>query len=547
MKKTKMITRAAALGLASIIALTGCGAKATTSESAQQSTGIERLNNKDELIYASRSFESIFDPSLGWGQYGDPLIQSKLIAVKNTSLVNDLATSYTVSEDGLTWVFKIQDGVKFHDGQPLTAEDVAFTFNNTKALASKIDLTAMDKATALDDTTVEFKMLTPFSTFLYTVASLGIVPEHAYESSDAYSKNPIGSGPMKFVQYDEGQQLILERNEDYYGKKPEFKRLIMIMMDQDSAFAAVKAGQVDIATTNQAFAQNQVDGYNVKAFETYDYRVISFPVTEPGGKTDQGDPMGNPVTSDPALRKALSLGISRDNIVENVLNGYGELTFDVFSKFPWGIGEEVKSLEDGNLEEAGKILDEGGWIMKDGVREKDGVRAEFNLMYGIEALDRQAIALSFAEEAKKLGIIVTPLGLDWSEIEKRAKVDPMVLGGGQYNPMNITRLYDSKYAKETGWGNVIGYSNLKTDEYIQKAITATDEATANEYWKKVLWDGQEGPGALGEMVYVPVCYINHLFFVRDGLTLGDDIILPHDNGTGILGSFYHWDYSAPTK
>ncbi len=257
--------------------------------------------------------------------------------------------------------------------------------------------------------------------------------------------------------------------------------------------------------------------------------------------------MGNPVTSDPALRKPLSLGISRDNIVENVLNGYGEPTFDVFSKFPWGIGEEVKSLEDGNLEEAGKILDEGGWIMKDGVREKDGVRAEFNLMYGIVALDRQAIALSFAEEAKKLGIIVTPLGLDWSEIEKRAKVDPMVLGGGQYNPMNITRLYDSKYAKETGLGNVIGYSNLKTDEYIQKAITATDEATANEYWKKVLWDGQEGPGALGEMVYVPVCYINHLFFVRDGLTLGDDIILPHDNGTGILGSFYDWNYSAPTK
>ena len=301
---------------------------------------------------------------------------------------------------------------------------------------------------------------------------------------------------------------------------------------------------MDLAITNQALAQSAVEGYSVKEFETYDYRVISFPDTKPGGKTEQGDSMGNAVTSDVAIRKALSIGIDRKNMVENVLSGYGEPTFDVFSKFPWGLGEEVKSLKDNDKEAAKKILDEAGWkLNSEGIREKDGVKAEFDLMYGVTALDRQAIALSFVEEAKELGIIVTPKGLDWSEIEKNAKTQPMVLGGGQYNPMNISRLFSSKYANQTGWANVVGYNHPKTDEYMQKAIESIDEKTANEYWKKALWDGEFGPSAMGDNVYIPVCYLKHLFFVRDGVSLGADIILPHDHGPGVMGDVVHWDYN----
>lgn len=535
-----------ALLLGCSLLLSGC-AKQQVSENVPaeeiKKTGIERLENKEELIIVSRGQGDTFDPCMGWGQYGNPVIQSKLIQIGvGNKLYHDLAKEYTISEDGLTWVFKIRDDVKFHDGEKLTAKDVAFTFNNTKTLASSVDLTNMEKATALDDTTVEFKMVAPFSSFLYVTASLGIVPEHAYKDTDSYTKNPIGSGPLKFVQYDQGQQLILERNDDYYGEKVKFKQITMLEMDTDAAYAAVKSGAVDVAITNEALSQQPVDGYRIEGVETYDYRVLSMPVNKKGGTTESGDPIGNDVTSDPAIRKALSMGISRKNIIDNVLYGYGEPTFDVFSKFPWGLKDETAGLKDGDLEAAKKILDDAGWVEKDGIREKNGVKAEFELMYGITDLGRQAIAMSTAEEAKKLGIKINPIGLDWSEIEVRAKSDPMVLGGGQYNPMNITRQFESKYAKQTGWTNVAGYSNPVTDQHMKKAIESISEEEANENWKKALWDGENGGSILGEMAYIPVCYINHLYFVREGVDIGTQIIHPHDHRLAVTSNIDQWDY-----
>jgi len=519
-------------------------AASVSEETTASDSDLARLENKEELRIAVKAFTTL-DPCMGWGQYGPSLIQSKLMQINSTSIEKDLATEYSVSDDGLVWTFKIRDDVKFHDGSKLTAADVAFTFNNTKAIAGKVDLANMDEAVAIDDTTVEFRMNKPFSSFLYNTAALAIVPEKSYVDSATYSKNPIGSGPYKFVQYDEGQQVIMERNDDYYADKSNFKKLVLIMMDTSSAFAAVQAGTVDMAKVDEQSAQTQVGGYYLKEFTTYDYRSISMPYNTPGTTTEEGDPIGNAVTSDVAVRKALSLGISREGMVQNALAGYGEATFDVFSKFDWGLGDLVKDLKDGDVEAAKKILDEAGWVEgSDGIREKDGVKAEFELLYGANAVDRQAIAMSFAEEAKKLGISVKPVGKDYDEIKKLAKSTPMVLGGGHCNPMNVDMIYDGRFAKTTGWSNVIGYSNEKTDKYIEQAFSAKTDEEANEFWQKVSWDGTEGPSVLGETCYIPICYIRHLYFVRDGIDLGKDVILAHDHGAASLQDVIHWDYKA---
>lgn len=519
-------------------------AASVSEETTASDSDLARLENKEELRIAVKAFTTL-DPCMGWGQYGPSLIQSKLMQINSTSIEKDLATEYSVSDDGLVWTFKIRDDVKFHDGSKLTAADVAFTFNNTKAIAGKVDLANMDEAVAIDDTTVEFRMNKPFSSFLYNTAALAIVPEKSYVDSATYSKNPIGSGPYKFVQYDEGQQVIMERNDDYYADKSNFKKLVLIMMDTSSAFAAVQAGTVDMAKVDEQSAQTQVGGYYLKEFTTYDYRSISMPYNTPGTTTEEGDPIGNAVTSDVAVRKALSLGISREDMVQNALAGYGEATFDVFSKFDWGLGDLVKDVKDGDVEAAKKILDEAGWVEgSDGIREKDGVKAEFELLYGANAVDRQAIAMSFAEEAKKLGISVKPVGKDYDEIKKLAKSTPMVLGGGHCNPMNVDMIYDGRFAKTTGWSNVIGYSNEKTDKYIEQAFSAKTDEEANEFWQKVSWDGTEGPSVLGETCYIPICYIRHLYFVRDGIDLGKDVILAHDHGAASLQDVIHWDYKA---
>lgn len=168
------------------------------------------------------------------GYNHEPLIQSTLFKKdSNADLINDLATGYTVSEDGLVWTVKIRDNVKFHDGVPLTAKDVAFTFNTAAGAAGDVDLSMLEKATAINEDTVEFKLNDNQATFINKLSVIGIVPEHAY--SEAYGQNPIGSGPYEFVQWDKGQQVILKANPDYYGQQPYFKKLTIVYMEADTA------------------------------------------------------------------------------------------------------------------------------------------------------------------------------------------------------------------------------------------------------------------------------------------------------------------------
>ena len=132
------------------------------------------------------------------------------------SIDYDLATDMQVSEDGMAWTVTIRDDVFFTDGEPLTAEDVAFTYNTVKADSSVNDFTMLKEAVAVDEKTVEFRMERPYSIWPYTMAIVGIVPEHAY--GPAYGENPVGSGRYLMKQWDKGQQIIFEANRVYFGE-----------------------------------------------------------------------------------------------------------------------------------------------------------------------------------------------------------------------------------------------------------------------------------------------------------------------------------------
>lgn len=165
--------------------------------------------------------EDGYDPTLGWGRYGAPLFQSTLLARDaELNVVNDLATKHSVSANGLVWTVDIRTDARFSDGKPVTAEDVAYTFSTAAKSGGLTDVTALAKSVAVDRNTVELHLKRPQSTFISRLVSLGIVPKHAHNKD--YARHPIGSGPFTFVQWDEGQQLIVQRNENYYGTKPAF-------------------------------------------------------------------------------------------------------------------------------------------------------------------------------------------------------------------------------------------------------------------------------------------------------------------------------------
>lgn len=545
MKKHGIKLRFAA-GIISVLLLTGgCSAKPPEASSKPaDSPSAANTTAKGEVIVAvGGEKESGYDPCTGWGSSGTPLFQSKLLDTDtNNQLKKDIATDYTASKDGLTWTFKIRDDVICHDGEKLTAKDVAFTYNKTKENGiSTVDLTLLDKAEATDDTTVVFHMKSPMSTFIYQTAALGIVPEHAYKDATAYAQKPIGSGPYKFVQWDKGQQLIVEANEKYYGGTPHFKRLVLLFLSDDAAYAALQAGQVDVAKISENLAIKGMPGYNLVDCKTNDFRSVALPVQKPGSTSKEGYSIGNNVTSDPAIRKALANGINRQKIIDTVLNGYGEVAYTISQGLPWDNKEVM--LTDGNVETAKQILEKAGWIDKDGdgIREKDGAKAEFNLIYASDDSTRQSISMAFSEQAKALGINVITEGLSSADRNPRKHKDAFMLGGGDYNPTPVYNALYGAYAAKGGWYNIVAYKNDTVDQYLEAAVAATTQEEANQYWQKAQWDGKTGGSVLGDAPYIYIANISHLYFVRDGVSIGEQKIHPHDHGFAVLGNIMNWN------
>ncbi|HKI80884.1 MAG TPA: ABC transporter substrate-binding protein, partial [Pseudodesulfovibrio sp.] len=172
---------------------------------------------KDTLTLAVKGEpDDGYDPTLGWGRYGNPLFQSTLLKRdENLNIINDLATSETLSEDGLYWDVTIREDAKFSDGSNLTAEDVAYTFNTAAKAGGKVDLINMDKAEATGDYTVRINLKKRDTTFINRLISLGIVPKSLH--GPGYARQPVGSGPYRMVEWNEGQQMIAEVNPYYYG------------------------------------------------------------------------------------------------------------------------------------------------------------------------------------------------------------------------------------------------------------------------------------------------------------------------------------------
>lgn len=510
------------------------------------SGGSDKLvsQGSDELVVNVNSHtgepKTGFDPLLGWGcghVNFEPLIQSTLFkSADDGSIINDLATNYSVSEDGKTWTVHIRDDVRFTDGENLTAEDVAFTFNTAIESNSELDMSNLEKATATNNTAVEFQLKEPQSSFIWRLRYVGIVPEHVYKK-ETYGSNPIGSGPYRFVQWDKGQQVILELNEDYYGEKPYFKKITMLFLDKDTAFAAVKSGDVDVAEIEISHANQTVEGYKLVALPAARAQGISFPMqNNTGQKSLQGDPIGNNVTADIAIRKALNVGIDRKALLEGVIYGKGAVEYTGVDQRDFG-NPEAK-VNDSNLEEAREILENAGWkdTDGDGIRKKDGTKAEFKLYYSASDQTRQALSVAVSEQARKLGIKIDLVGASWDEIYANQYSSAVLYAYSSIDTFNLYLQYHSKVADDT-YKNPGLYNNSVVDGYLEAALRSTDQDQATKYWQLAAYDGNTGFGPAGDTTWLWLVTIDYLYMVDETLNMGT----PQRNaGADVLGNIYEW-------
>jgi peptide/nickel transport system substrate-binding protein len=312
-----------------------------------------------------------------------------------------LATDWVQSDDGLTWTFNVRDDVTWHDGQPLTAGDIAYTFNwiLDQKVGNFIDyLPFTDEISAPDDTTLVWKTTIPTGAPVYP-PYVYIMPEHVlsqYETKADFKKwkgfpDPIGSGPFKLVEWRRGDFWRLEANPDYWGGAPKIDEFVFrIFQNEDAMIEALKQGEIDFA-----------DGISPNLFDSI--------TDEPNITTNAGNPVTfaqmsfnqctnevaycketgfdhHPATTDPAFRTAVEYAIDRDALVDRVLLGYAEPGYTVIPSPKWHAAPESPITYD--PEEANRILDEAGYADtdNDGVRETpDGEPMEMRFVVRTEA------------------------------------------------------------------------------------------------------------------------------------------------------------------
>lgn len=558
MKKRGWKLKTAVLLAAAAIVITGCSAgksqEATGTEGKEERTEQSAADStesttegtgagKDSVIVVmgpSSEPEAGFDPAYGWGageHVHEPLIQSTLtVTTADLKIDYDLATDMSVSDDGLTWTVKIRDGVSFTDGEKLTAKDVAFTYNTLRDTSSVNDFTMLDSVQAVDDMTVVFHMKRAYSIWPYTMAIVGIVPEHAYGAD--YGEHPIGSGRYIMKQWDRGQQVIFEANPDYYGEAPKMKKVTVLFMEEDAAFAAVQSGQVDLAYTAASYSDQTISGYDLLSFETVDNRGFNLPAIAAGGSDDNGNPIGNDFTADVRVRRAINIAINRDEMIENVLSGYGSPAYSVCDKMPWyNNAAETKYDAEG----AKALLEEAGWTEgNDGIREKDGKKAGFTLMYPAGDSVRQALAADTANQLKEIGIDVKTEGVGWDTAYDRAQAEPLMWGWGAHTPMELYNIYHTM--KDTGLAEYSPYSNESVDRYMDEALASSSLEESYELWKKAQWDGETGITEQGDIPWIWLVNIDHLYWAKSDLAVAQQKLHPHGHGWSIVNNVDQWSW-----
>lgn len=482
-----------------------------------------------------------FDPLLGWSHGSYLLLHSPLLKQNaDLSWQNLLTQSVTPNQDGKGWLIRLKPDLKFSNGAPLTAEDVAFTYNSAAQGGGKIDMGNFVSAKVLSPTEVAISLSAPQSTFVNVLGSLGIVSKRDYDAK-AYARHPVGAGPYRLVSFLPGQQLVVEANPYYAGGNNDFKRLVFVFIDEESAYAAARSSQLDLVRIAPSLAPTVPASLKLWVRPSVENRGIVFPIPPAGGKDAKGYPIGNDVTSDVAVRRAINYAIDRKLLADQLLEGHAIPAYSAVEGLPWL--NKATAFKDGDAAHANALLDEAGWKMgSDGIRHKGDLGAAFTLWYTSGDSTRRDLAEAVRAMLKPIGLEVSLKSGSWEQVEREMHANPVLMGWGSLDPMELYHHYQSGSAGVEFY-NPGYYQNPVVDAHLKQALDAPDWQAAVPFWQQVEWDGKTGAGVQGDAAWAWLLNVQHTYLANRCIDLGKGA--PEIHGSwSLLNNLQDWRWTC---
>ncbi|MHC5021985.1 MAG: ABC transporter substrate-binding protein, partial [Planctomycetota bacterium] len=365
--------------------------------------------------------------------------------------VPEWCESVTESDDHKTWTVKMKPGLKWHDGHPLTAHDVQFSYEqimdpDVPCPAQKPGTDQLESVTATDDTTLIFVHKKALPTSKWNVL-FSIIPKHLYEKGKAEDKtlkksayyaelnrNPVGSGPYKLLEWVENEKIVLERWEDYPGPKPHFKRVVFkIIPDNNVRFAVFEKGELDeIPLTAKQFA---VDTLKSEEFKKVGYKAKAAAWSFAYLGWNHHD---NPFFGDKKVRHAMTHALDIPKIIRTLQYDLVTQAHGIYHPDSWMYPPGIKLLTY-DLDRSAQLLDEAGWKVSDddGWRYKTingkPVKFSFTLLIPQGSSTGQQVAAIFQQDLKSLGVELKTRVMEWatfSETTRQCEFEAMMAGWG---------------------------------------------------------------------------------------------------------------------
>ncbi len=489
-------------------ALTGCSSKGAESSEGKA---------KDTIVYSMNTApQGIFNPLVSdtaSDHYVESVVYASLMTVNDKGeLETYLADEYKVSDDQKTITYKIKDNAKWHDGEDVTADDVAFTFTsmaasdysggyygdvqNIKGAQEYHDGNAdeIEGLKVIDEDTIEIEFEKVYAPAVTNLGTVQILPEHIWSevavgewtNKTELLNNPIGCGPYKIAEYKSGSHVKFEAASDFFDGEVKTANLVFKVINADTTQAEFKSGSIDVANV-EALTKADVDSLVKEGYKKVDFDNYLF--------TYMGFNLRNEKLQDVNLRKAFMHAINRQGIIDNVVEGRGQVLNAPLLPSSWAYPEEstLDSYEY-DVEKAKSLLKKAGWEDKDGdgiVENEDGEKLELTLVCQTSHPVREKTAVVIQENLKEIGVKIDIDSMEFSSVMDKVvsnhEFDLYMMGNTlSLDPDPRPMWHSDAISNEKGviGYNIVAYDNQETDKLIEEGNATLDQSEREAIYGK---------------------------------------------------------------